>query len=69
MSKKKKMSDFSESELFEAFKNDLFIILLEKLGGSIDLTVDEVDNMPRNKVMMMECDPLKGFHFENVTKQ
>lgn len=45
------------------FKDQLIIMLVKRLGGVVDISIDE-SNGTGNDILLMESDPIKGFHFE-----
>jgi hypothetical protein len=53
----------------EAMHLQILLIAVEKLGGELVLTVDEVDNLPRGKRMDMTIDREgRVFTFKVTTK-
>ena len=64
------MSDFSKDHqaMIELMKNDLLIVLINRLGGKIDIPVAEIDDAGRF-MLEMELNPeTKVFSFEVGTK-
>lgn len=55
--------DIETKEKFNLFKDQLLIVLIKRLGGIIDISIDE-SNDTGNDILLMESDPVKGFHFE-----
>lgn len=57
-------------ELMTAFRDDLFICLLDKLGGKVVLTVDEIDQVPKGMLVTMDVDHQeRTFTFTLVDKK
>ena len=44
------------AKAIDDMKDQLLIILIERLGGRVDVTVDQLDNDTRQKLMTMEID-------------
>lgn len=57
-------------EALQMMKDQLLVILIERLGGKVDVTVKEVDEAPIGKIMTMEIDQTtRTFTFEVKHKQ
>ena len=58
-------------EVLEEFKNQLLLILIERLGGDVFVETVEADETPRGKIMTMEVvrGDKSGFHFKIMRKQ
>ena len=66
MSKKIKYAhelDDETTKQFNTFKDQLLIILIKRLGGIVDISIDESNDTGQD-MLYMESDPVKGFHFE-----
>jgi len=61
--------EFSEEAavMIEAMKSQLLIVLLNRLGGSITIPVNEIDDTDK-LVMSMRINPEQEFEFEVLDK-
>ena len=55
--------DPETAEQFNRFKDQLLIVLIKRLGGVVDIPIDESNDTGQD-ILYMESDPVKGFHFE-----
>jgi len=55
--------DAETAEQFNRFKDQLLIVLIKRLGGVVDIPIDESNDTGQD-MLYMESDPVKGFHFE-----
>jgi len=53
--------------LIDDLKDQLLIVLIKRLGGSVTLPVAEVDDTGQD-MLAMSVDPITGFYFEVVKK-
>jgi len=61
--------DAEAAAMIEAMKNDLLIVLIERLGGKIDIPVKEVDEKPKGAALTVAInDAADVFSFRVVRK-
>lgn len=54
--------DKTTEEVIAKFKDQLLLILVDLLGGDVMLQIEEVDNIPKGKILTMEnATPEKPF--------
>jgi hypothetical protein len=64
----------SAAEVMDVLKDQLLIVLIERLGGEVVVPVSEIDEVPKDKMLGLEVveDPSKldkGFRFKVSRKQ
>lgn len=47
----------------DRFKDQLLIVLIKRLGGVVDIPIAESNDTGQD-ILLMESDPVNGFHFE-----
>ena len=52
----------------EAMKSQLLIVLINRLGGSVDIPVSEVDGTGKFVLSMRMDQATRSFHFDVATK-
>ena len=66
-----KIDDFSpeHQQAIEAMKDQLLIVLINRLGGTADIPVNEIDDTGRFGLAMKLDPEARIFHFEVATKE
>lgn len=67
MSSIKKLS-YEHQQAIEAMKSQLLIVLINRLGGSVDIPVAEVDGTGKFVLAMKMDQASRSFHFEVQAK-